>query len=201
MSDTTERRLLDRKRGRFRSTVTDLEMRVPPQGPAPAPPRAGVRVARWDRPDPGAYLDLFRRIGQSWLWHGRLVQDAADLAAMLRSPELEVWRLWVDDDVAGLCELDRSRPGEVLIAYFGLAPEYIGSGLGGFLMRSMLRDAWRGDVRRVWLHTCTEDHPGALRFYQHMGFVIRGRRTEWVRDPRLQGLLPREAAPQVPIPE
>lgn len=199
--ETVDGRTIDRRNGRFRSTVTDLEMRAPPGRPAPAPPRPRVRVERWEQPDVDAYLRLFRRVGDRWLWFGRLAQGRDAVAALLRSPQHAVWRLWADAAAAGLCELDRSRPGEVEIAYFGLVPDCIGAGLGGYFMRAMLAEAWRGDVRRVWLHTCTEDHPGALDYYRHMGFRPCGQRTEWVHDPRLRGLVPRTAGPHVPIPE
>ncbi len=32
------------------------------------------------------------------------------------------------------------------------------------------------DVRRVWLHTCTFDHPSAVAFYQRSGFIPLRRR-------------------------
>jgi hypothetical protein len=58
--------------------------------------------------------------------------------------------------------------------------------------------AWRKDVRRVWVHTCTLDHPAALPFYRRHGFVPTKRTLETFFDPRLLGLLPMETAPQIP---
>ena len=54
-------------------------------------------------------------------------------------------------------------------------------------------------ARRVWLHTCTLDHPSALGFYRAQGFVPFARAIETFADPRLLGLMPREAAPQIPL--
>jgi GNAT superfamily N-acetyltransferase len=193
-------RRLDRARGRFRSVVTDLEMRSPPVAAGP-PPRPGLRVERWHQPPREDYLALFRRVGEPWLWFGRLLLSRARLAALLASQAHEVWRLIDGDEAIGLCELDCTVPGEIRIAYFGLVPERIGGGLGGFFMRRMLGEAWRRGVQRVWLHTCTEDHPRALDFYRHMGFLVIGHQAEWVRDPRLRGLLPRAAGPHVELPE
>jgi len=34
-----------------------------------------------------------------------------------------------------------------------------------------VRDAWSLRPRRVWLHTCTLDHPHALANYMARGFV------------------------------
>lgn len=192
---------IDRERGCYRSVVTWLEMRAPPEGPPPAPPRADLRVACWDEPGLEDYLALFRRIGDRWLWYARLTLANDEILGLIRAPGYELWRLWAAADVAGLCELDRTRAGEVQLTYFGLVPERIGTGLGGFFLRTMLHEAWRGDVHRVWLHTCTQDHPGALALYRRVGFRPCREEVDWVRDPRLRGLLPRAAGPHVPIAE
>jgi hypothetical protein len=51
----------------------------------------------------------------------------------------------------------------------------------------------------VWLHTCTLDHPSALGFYRAQGFTPVGRTIETFADPRVLGVLPPDAAPQVPL--
>lgn len=201
MTEASPPRAIDRAQGRFRSVITDLEMKHPPAAPVPSPPRPGISVERWHRPARDEYLALFRRIGDPWLWFGRLEQSAAELDRLLASPDHEIWRLRDGATEAGLCELDRSVVGEVEIAYFGLIPEAIGRGLAGYFLRTMLQRAWGEGVERVWLHTCTEDHPAALDFYCHLGFRVCGKRAAWVPDPRLRGLLPRNAGPHVPIPE
>jgi hypothetical protein len=48
------------------------------------------------------------------------------------------------------------------------------------------------------VHTCTLDHPAALGFYRRHGFTPYRRSLETFPDPRLLGLLPADAAPQVP---
>ena len=50
----------------------------------------------------------------------------------------------------------------VEIAFFGLLPQFIGKGLGGYLLSEAIRKAWDLDASRVWVHTCTLDHPRAL---------------------------------------
>jgi hypothetical protein len=66
-------------------------------------------------------------------------------------------------------------------------------------MAHALMRAWRAEVTRVWVHTCTLDHPSALGFYRASGFVPFARAVETFPDPRLSGHLPREAAPHVPL--
>ena len=57
------------------------------------------------------------------------------------------------------------------MAYFGLAPGSIGRGMGKHLLSCAVRDAWALGPSRVWLHTCTLDHPNALPNYRARGFV------------------------------
>ncbi len=53
-------------------------------------------------------------------------------------------------------------------------------------------------MERVWLNTCTLDHPSALGFYRAQGFAAVARTIETFPDPRAIGLLPTDAAPQIP---
>ena len=59
--------------------------------------------------------------------------------------------------------------------------------------------AWRKHVARVWVHTCTLDHPRALDFYRKAGFTAISRTIETFADPRLTGALPADSAPQIPL--
>jgi hypothetical protein len=34
-----------------------------------------------------------------------------------------------------------------------------------------VREAWASEPERVWLHTCSLDHPSAVRNYERVGFV------------------------------
>jgi GNAT superfamily N-acetyltransferase len=99
----------------------------------------------------------------------------------------------------GMLELDYRTPGECELSYFGLIPELSGKGHGRWLMAQTLIRAWRPGIRRVWVHTCTLDHPSALGFYRAQGFIAFRRDVETFRDPRLSGHLPRDAAPQIPV--
>jgi hypothetical protein len=66
----------------------------------------------------------------------------------------------------------------VEIAYFGLMPSGIGQGLGRALLTRAVDAAWslKPQPSRVWLHTCTLDHPAALANYLARGFKVS--RTE-----------------------
>ena len=142
---------------------------------------------------------MFREIGEPWLWFGRLQIGTEALSKILSSEGVEVYRLEAAGIGIGLLELDRGTPGEVEITYFGLSPAWTGRGIGAAFMAEALRFAWVPGVGRVWLHTCTFDHPGALGFYQKCGFRPYQRGLEICDDPRLRGVLGREVAAQVPL--
>lgn len=190
--------LIPVKPGEVAAIVTSLEMRARPR-PAPMPGSA-LRLVRWERPPPARYRALFRRIGAPWLWFSRLVMDDAGLSAILDDPQV---RLWVAVDRAGIevgmIELDFRRADECELSYFGLIPELVGKGHGRWLMANALALAWTREVERVWVHTCTLDHPNALGFYRQVGFIPYARTIETFADPRAAGILPAETAGHYPL--
>jgi GNAT superfamily N-acetyltransferase len=180
------------------TVVTSLEMLERPR-PKPAP-NAPFRLVRWKAPSTEKYRALFRRIGEPWLWFSRLVIAEEELAAIIGDPDVEIHVVEDRRGIEiGLLELDFRKAGEAEIGFFGLVPELAGKGHGGWLMAQALALGWRKDVRRMWVHTCTLDHPGALNFYRRHGFVPFARAVETFADPRLAGILPREAAPHIPL--
>ncbi len=78
---------------------------------------------------------------------------------------------------AGYFELCEHDDGAVEIVYFGLLPDFIGRGWGKYLLTGATQAAWGLGPSRVWLHTCTLDHPAALPNYLRRGF--RAVREEW----------------------
>src|SRR5437879_8670469 len=104
----------------------------------------------------------------------------AELAALLNDPRLEVQVLMAEGVPAGFAELDRWVEGEVELVQFGLMPEFIGQGLGKWFLQWTIDRAWSYGPTRYWLHTCSNDHPGALPNYRKAGFEIYKEETkEW----------------------
>jgi GNAT superfamily N-acetyltransferase len=181
--------------GKIAAVVTYLEMTERPQLPS-----AGkVHLRRIFNPDLEWYRNLFRRAGAQWLWFSRLEMHQIELEAVLNRSTTELYVAEHNMTEIGLVELDRSKPPDVEVASFALFADAIGKGLGRDLMTETLRAAWDEETRRVWLHTCTLDSPQALGFYRKCGFRPYKRAIEVADDPRLRGLLPEDAAPQVPI--
>ena len=99
----------------------------------------------------------------------------------------------------GLLEFDRRQFPDIELSFFGVTPALIGKGAGRALLEHCLPLAWEYNPQRIWLHTCTSDHPGALAFYRKAGFVPYKRAIEIADDPRLTGDVPRDAAPHIPL--
>lgn len=182
---------------RLATIVTTLAMHERPRPRAlPASP---LRLQRWPAPDPARYRALFRRVGERWLWFSRLAMGDADLLRIVADPAVEVYAAVDGAGIeVGMVELDFRTEPACEIGYFALVPELAGRGLGRWLMAEALARAWRPGVDRVWLHTCTLDHPSALNFYRAQGFAAVKRTVETFADPRALGLLPVAAAPQIP---
>jgi GNAT superfamily N-acetyltransferase len=185
--------------GKIAAVVTHLEMTA---RPAPRPDPAGAwSLQRVETPDLDWFRDLYRRIGEQWLWFSRLRMPDAELAERLHSPLIEVYGLADGEGDEGLLELDFRQPGQCEIGMFGVTAKLVGSGAGRWLMNRTLEQAWSPTVTRVWLHTCSFDHPSALAFYQRSGFRPFRRQVEIADDPRLDGTAPRDAARHVPVIE
>jgi len=184
--------------GKLANVVTYLEMRTPPP-PSPTPTMSEYSVRRVVQPDLDWYRRLYREVGEPWLWFSRLRLSDNELRAILHDPAVEVYALLHHGSDHGLLEFDRRNFPDIELSFFGVTPVLIGKGAGRALLQHCLPLAWSHRPQRVWLHTCTADHPAALAFYRKFGFVPYKRAIEIADDPRVTGEMPRSAAPHIPI--
>ena len=182
--------------GKLAMVVTHLEMReAAPSRDVPAPEGVTLRALT---PTLDWYRDIFRRVGQDWLWFGRLTKTDAELQALLSDADTQFFTLTKDGRDEALLELKFTADGTCELAYFGLTPALIGSGAGRYLMNHAIRTAWARPISRFHLHTCTLDSPQALSFYIRSGFTPYKRQVEVADDPRLIDLLDKDAGAHVP---
>ncbi|MCS6777606.1 MAG: GNAT family N-acetyltransferase [Chloroherpetonaceae bacterium] len=153
-------------------TIYYLEMRAPEELRPAVTPQIEPTLMRVEWPCPAFSRFLYTTVGQQWQWTDRLHWDEAHWMRYLNRTELETWVGYVQGAPAGYFELERQQEGNVQIVYFGLLPQFIGRGLGGYLLTRAVERAWQGDTHRVWVHTCSRDHPAALPNYQARGFRI-----------------------------
>lgn len=185
-------------RGKIAAVVTYLEMHEKP-ATRPAPTEVCWRLAAVEQPEIEWYRDLFRRVGEDWLWFSRLLLSDDELQGILKHPDIVFYALQLEGQDEGILELDFRKEGECELAFFGISPKLLGLGAGRWMMNQALDLAWSRPIKRLWLHTCTLDHPQALTFYQRSGFTPYRREVEVADDPRLIGKASRHAAAHVPI--
>lgn len=151
--------------------VTYLEMLTRPSRTV-LPPRVGLTVIHAKRPTIPYYRFLYDAVGRPWQWLSRRKLNDEELAAIIHDPRDEVHVLHVEGVPAGFAELDRRQEGEIELVQFGLMPEFIGQGLGRYFLQWTIDTAWSYGPKRLWLHTCSLDHPAAIPNYQKAGFQV-----------------------------
>lgn len=129
------------------------------------------------------YRKLYQGVGQAYHWVDRLTWSNAQLNAYLQDDSVNIWVMMVQGDTAGYFELKQQDYGNVEIAYLGLFQDFVGQGLGKYLLDFAIYQAWQSRAKRIWLHTCTLDHPAALPGYLKRGFQPFKQEKYWVTVP------------------
>lgn len=160
-----------------------LEMHGRPLRNAATPPELGVTVVRAESPTVSFYRYLYRTVGEPWLWYERNALSDEELSAAITAPGIELHVLWVRGVPAGYVELDCKAAKQTQILYFGLVPEFIGRGLGRFFLDWAVDRAFSRPIGRLWVHTCSLDHPRALDTYRRAGFREYDRERGTIYDP------------------
>ena len=176
---------------RLTITTTYLQMFARP-GREPGPRPEGTEVKRAIQPTISFYRYLYNTVGDDYLWFLRREISDKSLAAIIHDPAVAIYILYLRAVPAGYAELDMrslDHNGDIELAYFGLIPEYIGRGLGGYFLRWTIHRAWDHNPQRLFVHTNNLDHPNALPNYQKQGFEIYDRQVNVVQDPRSVGII------------
>jgi ribosomal protein S18 acetylase RimI-like enzyme len=163
-------------------TVWHLEMLDPAALRPVQKEPAGLAIAEARLPLPELNRFLYTAVGGDWFWRERLSWDYARWIQVLAQPGYETWVAYLHGTPAGYFELEAQADGSVEIAYFGLLPQFFGRGIGGRLLTQALARGWEKGARRIWVHTCSLDHPAALANYQARGLVVFKEETVYVPD-------------------
>ncbi|WP_333795678.1 GNAT family N-acetyltransferase [Rheinheimera sp.] len=123
-------------------------------------------------PSPEFSQFLFCAVGHHWRWFSRLSWDYQQWLDYLSSGKVRTFVLYKKGTPAGFVELRQHDDFSVELKFFGLLPAFIGQGLGKMLAQAAIALAQQWQASRVWVHTCSEDHPSALKTYQQAGFTV-----------------------------
>jgi ribosomal protein S18 acetylase RimI-like enzyme len=151
----------------------------------PAPPPAGidVEVKRAEVPSPELNRYLLAAVGSDWHWNLRLDWTYQRWLDVIAQSAFETWVVYVSGTPAGYFELEAQDGGVVEILSFGLLPQFIGKGLGGYALTEAIRCGFATGAHTVWLHTRTLDHPHALANYLARGMTVFRTVTQTLDDP------------------
>lgn len=131
------------------------------------------RLERVRAPSAAFLRFLYAATGSDWSWTDRLPWTDEQWLARQADPAVEFW-VAIDEGVpAGYFELARLEDGRsVELAYFGLLPHAVGKGQGGAMLTAAVDRMWEMGAERVYVNTCSLDHPRALANYQARGFSL-----------------------------
>ncbi len=152
-------------------TITYLEMVERPRFDYPHLP-IGSSAALLKAADPPVwyFLSLYDAVGRDYAWEDMHALPEDEIRQQLDRSAL--FTLIDHGWPHGFFLLEDASDGIIDLAYFGLVPEAVGSGLGGWLLKTAILMAWDWPgARKVTVNTCTLDHPRALALYQKHGFV------------------------------
>lgn len=160
-----------RKTKKVKVHVWHIEMLDRDQGTVEAIDKT-YELKKAETPLPELNRFLYVTVGAPWTWYMRVSWSYEQWHHYLVGGNVQTWVAYSGATPIGYFELDIQAGKDVEIAYFGLVPEFIGKGYGKALLQDAISKAWQAGGNRVWLHTCTLDHPQALNNYLARGFKV-----------------------------
>lgn len=160
------------------TTVWHLEMRSLEQLNAKPWPELPLQFAEVEVKQGEFNRYLYGWVGQHWNWYMKSDWSLEQWRRHTERPEHRIWLLLVKGSPAGYVEMELQAGNQVEFISVGLGKAFIGMGLGGPMLSEAVKVAfdWHDEngqrPERVWLHTCSDDHPGALANYQARGFEL-----------------------------
>ena len=113
---------------------------------------------------------FYKQIGKKHQWVDRLTWQDKNWTEYVSKKNLKTFILREKNDYVGYFELIFDK-NICEIAYFGILKEYIGKGYGGFLLSEALKIGFK-NANRIWVHTCSLDHPNAIENYKSRGMKV-----------------------------
>lgn len=152
-------------------TIWHLEL-TDPAAFEPSRQEPRYTVERVEAEAPAFLRWLYVATGTPWHWVNRADWSDGQWRDRWQDPAVEFWVASQRGAPLGYFELAHVGDRTVELVYFGLLPYAIGTGQGGALLSAAIRRAWEMGARRVYVNTCSLDHPRALENYRRRGFRL-----------------------------
>jgi len=116
---------------------------------------------------------LYKEVGRDFFWRDRLRWSNQDWLDYTSNNFFKLYVLKQNNKLAGYYELLYDpKVSSMEIPYFGIFKEFYGKGIGGYLLTNAILTSFNKKINKVWVHTCTLDHPNALKNYLARGMKI-----------------------------
>ena len=116
---------------------------------------------------------LYKEIGKDFFWRDRLKWSDQNWFDYIKNDDFKLYTLKQNNKLVGYYELLYNPETNFMeIAYFGIFKEFYGKGIGGYLLTDAILNSFKEKINKVWVHTCTLDHPNALKNYLARGMTI-----------------------------
>ena len=116
---------------------------------------------------------FYKEVGKNFFWRDRLKWSDQDWLDYINNDFFKLYILKYNNRLAGYYELLYDpKTNSMEIPYFGIFKEFYGKKIGGYLLTDALSTSFKQKITKVWVHTCTLDHPNALKNYLARGMKI-----------------------------
>ncbi len=115
---------------------------------------------------------VFVGVGLPWKWNSRLKWGIEDWNSYFQNIDSHTYLVFNKKRLVGYFELELQNNRVVELKFFGLLPMYLNEKMGGHLLSLAIETAWNIGARRIWVHTCSNDHAAALNNYISRGFKL-----------------------------
>jgi len=116
---------------------------------------------------------FYKQIGRNLQWIDRLIWTDKHWVEYINNKNIETYILKEENNLVGYYEqIFKPIKSEYEIAYLGILDEYIGKKFGGYLLSEAIKNAFKLNCKRLWVHTCSLDHQHALKNYLSRGMKI-----------------------------
>jgi len=136
-------------------------------------PSEKLNIELVDPPDFQLNKFFYKQIGKKLNWIDRLIWNDNKWINYLNNKNVYTYVLKEENNLVGYYEqiFDKEKL-DCEIAYFGILEEYIGKKFGGYLLSEAIKNAFKLNYKRIWVHTCSLDHRHALKNYLSRGMKI-----------------------------
>ena len=116
---------------------------------------------------------FYKQIGKKYRWTDRLIWTDLQWSNYVSNKNLETYVIKNGKDLVGYFELiHHPEKNEPELAYLGLFEDYFGKGVGGYALTTAILKSFEKKIKRMCVHTCTLDHPNAIKNYLARGMKI-----------------------------